>query len=85
MTQLLLTNGTTTVNLIWHNVANRSYMLTRGDWAPTIPALRTSALAQGGPYADVEEEISVNIYGQTAAECLSNLDTLTRLLDQADR
>jgi hypothetical protein len=85
MTQLFITNGTATVNLIWHSVANRKYLLTRGDWAPTIPALRTSELALGGPYADVQEEIGVNVYGQTIAECLSNLETLTYLLDQADR
>jgi hypothetical protein len=73
------------VNLIWHNTANPNYMLTRGDWAPTVPALQRSELALGGPYANVEEEIGVNVYGQTAAECLNNLDTLARLLDQADR
>jgi hypothetical protein len=85
MTQLFITNGTTAVNLIWHSVANRSYLLTRGDWAPTIPALQMSSLAQGGLYADVQEDIPINVYGQTAAECLSNLATLAELLDQADR
>jgi hypothetical protein len=85
VTQLFLTNGATTANLIWHSVANRSYLLTRGDWAPSIAALRASELALDGPYAAVEEEIAVNVYGQTAAECLSNLTSLAYLLDQADR
>jgi hypothetical protein len=85
MTYLRITDGTTTVNLIWHSVANPFFLLTRGDWAPSVPALRTSALALGGPYADVQEEIGVNVYGQTAVDCLANLDTLARLLDQADR
>jgi hypothetical protein len=85
MTILRITDGTTTVNLIWHSTANPFFMLTRGDWAPSVPALRASDLALGGPYAEVQEEIGVNVYGLTAVECLSNLDTLARLLDQADR
>lgn len=85
MTVLQITNGTVTANLIWHNTLNTKYLLTRGDWAPSIAALRRSELAQGGMYSDVQEEIVVNVYGQSTAECLDNLARLAYLLDQADR
>lgn len=83
-TDSLAGGAAASVNLMFHSVANRSYMLTRGDWAPSIAGLRTAALGTA-PYADMQEEIAVNVYGQTATECLSNLLVLARLLDQADR
>jgi hypothetical protein len=84
-TILSITDGTTTANLIWHSSANRKYMLVQGGWAPGIAPLREGTLGGRGPYADVEEEIELNILGDTQAEVLSNLQTLTTLLDQAWR
>lgn len=47
--------------------------------------MRTSQLGGRGPYADVVEELTINVLGASGAACYANLDTLSRLLDKADR
>jgi hypothetical protein len=54
-------------------------------WAPAIAGLRSETLGGRGPYSDVVEEFDLNITGATASAALANLDTLNRLLDQAER
>jgi hypothetical protein len=78
---LTITDGTTTANL----VDGINYDLVDRGWAPGVAALRKSTLGGYGPYENVVEEITVNIYGATAAQCLENLATLSQLLDQAER
>jgi hypothetical protein len=81
MTILNITDGTTTVNLIWDNAVNRKYMLSRDGWAPQIAGRRRSVLGGRGPYSDVEEEIALTVLGGSASDALANLATLLRLMD----
>jgi hypothetical protein len=62
-----------------------NWPLQANGWAPSIAGVRTSPLGGRGPYADAEEELEVGILGATASACYSNLDTLSRLLDKAER
>jgi len=62
-----------------------SYPLSRGTWAPAVAGLRRKILGGWSLYEDVMEELEVNIVGSSASDCYSKLDTLVRLLDQADR
>lgn len=77
---LQLTDGTTTCDL----AGNTDYALTAGGWIPVVAPRRRSTLG-GLRYADVDEEIVVNVYGSDAADAMANLATLSRLLDQAER
>ena len=56
----------------------------RCTWAPQIVTRRRSALGRG-PWDDVIEEWDLVVKSADAATALSNLETLTRLLDIADR
>lgn len=80
-----ITDGTTTVDLIWHSTANTKYRLERDGWAPAVAPLSLSDLGGGGTYESVDEEIALDVYGTSAAAALANLDTLNTLLDQAER
>lgn len=83
---LVLTDGTTTVTFSDGVGGATSYPLAgRNVWAPNIASLRRDALAGRAPYGDVIEELTINIIGATAAAAMSNLATLARLLDQAER
>lgn len=62
-----------------------NYALVDSGWAPTVAARRVGTLAGSGPYEDVDEEITVNVLGTTAAIALDNLQTLSEILDVADR
>jgi hypothetical protein len=85
MTILRLTNGTLTANLIWHSAANRKYMLARDGWAPKVAKPRASLLEGAGPYAEVDEELTLHVLGDSDAEVLANLGTLNTLLTNAAR
>lgn len=80
-TTLTISDGTTTANL----VDGTNYALVANGWGPSVATLRVSTLGGGGPYADVTEEITVDVLGSTGAVCLANLAKLSRLLDQAER
>jgi hypothetical protein len=84
---LVMTDGTDTVT--FQDGANpggqTNWGVVRGKWAPSIAGIRTSQLGGRGPYADVQEDLSCNILGTTAALAWQNLDTLIRLLDKAER
>src|SRR4051794_5966182 len=81
---LKVTDGTTTVNLIYHSVSNPGYQLAQ-DWAPQIAPLRRSELGGHGPYDTVVEEIPIRVFGSSAADAYSKAETLNRLLDQTER
>jgi hypothetical protein len=85
MTILRLTDGTTTVDLIWHSAANHKYIFARDGGAPVVAGLRSAPLGGVGPYADVVEERTVHISGDSALEVLQNQARLVTLLRQAER
>lgn len=87
---LVMTDGTDTVTFADGSATNATgyWPLVRSTWGPAIAGIRTSQLGGRGPYADVEEDLTCNIRGlpgNTAAVAYQNLDTLTRLLDKAER
>lgn len=84
MTILRLTDGTSTVDLIWHSTANRKYILARDDWAPSVAGRRQSLLGSKGLYNDVLEDITIHVCGDTANDAMVNLELVMRLLDQAE-
>ena len=87
-TYLVMTDGTDTVTFgdgLGGTGGSQNWPLQRDGWAPAIAGVRTSELGGRGPYADVAEDITCNVLGTTAALSYANLDTLSRLLDKADR
>lgn len=82
---LAITDGTTTCTILDGAGGTTNYALLNNTWAPAIASLRASALGGRGPYEDVVEELDLTIVGATAAAALTNLATLNRLLDQAER
>jgi hypothetical protein len=81
---LKVTDGTTTVDLVYHSVSNPGYQLSQ-DWAPQIAPLRRNELGGHGPYEHVVEDIPIRIFGTSAADAYSKAHTLNVLLDQAER
>lgn len=81
---LVLTDGTTTITIA-NGTAATNYRLPPNGWIPAIAGLRDSALGGRGPYSEVVEEMTLDITGASAAAAYTNLDTLARLLDQAQR
>lgn len=81
---LAITDGTTTVTIA-SGTSSTSYHLPPDGWVPNVAGLRDSVLAGRGPYSEVVEEMTLDITGATAAACYTNLNTLARLLDQAQR
>jgi len=51
-------------------------------YAPGVAARRASSLAGLTPYAEVEDTLTVDITGSSAAACTAALETLIGLLDQ---
>lgn len=78
--ELRLTDGATTVSLV--DAAN--YALAAGGWPPGVSRRTLSRLGGQSSYAPVEEEIQVNVFGNTTAEALAAVEALAELLDQAD-
>lgn len=62
-----------------------NYQLVEGGWSPTVAARRESVLTNKAHFEDVIEELRINVYGSTAAECLENLQTLSAVLDRAEQ
>lgn len=71
----------TTTSLYLHDGV--SYAV-RG-WAPRIAVPQTSELAGSGPYAPVEESMTLDVFGDSAQNCIDNLARLNTLLQQARR
>src|ERR1041385_8873437 len=82
---LALSDGTTTVTLSDGSGGLTKYPPIQAGWGPNAGALDQSLLGGRGPYTDGVETITINIRDTTAALCYTRLDTLARLLDQADR
>lgn len=80
---LAITDGTTTA-LMANGTAAVNYHLPPTGWVPSVAGLRASTLGGRGPYSEVVEEMTLDITGATAAACYTNLNTLARLLDQAE-
>jgi hypothetical protein len=81
---LQMTDGTLTATFADGLGGATSYAPVRGTWAPAIATRRRSALGRG-PWDDVVEEWDLIVKGADTATALSNLATLARLLDNADR
>jgi len=81
---LVMTDGTLTATFADGLGGLTSYAPVRGTWAVAITTRRRAALGRG-PWNEVIEEWELNIRGADAATALSNLETLVRLLDNADR
>jgi len=80
-----MTDGTDTVTFMDGLGTTPNWPLADNGWGPAIAGVRTSPLGGRGPYADVKETMVCNIIGATASAAYANLDTLTRLLDKAER
>ena len=80
MTTLQFTDGVTTIDL---TNATTDYRLYRGAWAPKV-ARRRRGLMGGSPFEPVRESMDIIITGSSETDCLSNLQTLTELFDQAN-
>lgn len=74
---LKLTDGKRTVNFL----DNVNYSLV--SYAPRVAPRRLGRLGGRGPYADVDESIIFNVYGDTAASALAALQLISQLLEQA--
>lgn len=81
ISSLVLTDGTTTATL----TDGTNYMLTQSGWAPKVASVRDSELGGVGPYTDVEEELSLNVFAASLATVNANLARLDTLLRQAER
>lgn len=84
MSILTITDGTDSVDLLWHNRTNRKYMFDRGGWAPQIATRMRSRMGGKGPYDDTPEEVTYHVTGETPSEVLANHAKLVRLIDNAD-
>lgn len=62
---------------------NDSYLLV--EYAPTIAPVRRSRLGGSGTYAEVIDTLTLHVTGGTASECVTNLERLIGVLDQAAR
>jgi len=82
---LIFTDGTTTITFQPGDGTLGNYPIARDTWVPSIAGLRRSPIGGRSPYEDVEEEIQCTIKDTTAGGCFTKLDTLNRLLDQAER
>lgn len=83
ISSLVLTDGATTATL----TDGINYALTSGGWAPSVARRRTAELGGVGPYAEVEEQIQLDIFStpRTLATTLANVAKLQTLCDQARR
>ena len=70
-----LTDGTTTINLV--DGSNFSLV----SWGPSVSYRRENVLGGQSSFVDVEETIVIDLIG---ANALSNLQTLSTMLDKAD-
>lgn len=83
MPTLKLTDGTVTVD--FGNTTSGNYKLSPGGYTPKVNGLRLAAIGGRGIYEEVEETIRFEISDTTAAGCYSRLNTLAKLLLQANR
>lgn len=79
-TTIALTDGITTLNL----GSGTAYEVRDDGWAPQVAARRRDDLGGKGSYADVDEEMIVNVIGSTGTVMLTNAAALSQMLDQAD-
>ena len=84
---LTITDGTTSVTIGDGSGGSVSYQLDAlaGAWRPGIAGFSQSQLGGRGPYDDVLETMTLDVTGATAAAATSNLQTLERLIGQAER
>jgi hypothetical protein len=82
---LVMTDGTDQVVFANGSGTTPNWPLISRAWSPAIGGLRSNSLGGRGLYAEVVENLSCNIRDSSAALCYQDLDTLTRLLDKADR
>jgi hypothetical protein len=79
--RLLLTDGTTTIDLN----DGLAYGVPYDQWRPAVGGLRDDALGGYSPYTDVREEIPLHVRGATPEQALERVAALAKLLDQAER
>jgi len=76
---LQISDGTTTIDFLSSNYK----VLLAGGWAPRVARRRLSLLGGRSPYEDVIEEMAIQVKGTSESDCLSKLNALVSLLDQA--
>lgn len=78
-----LTDGTTTITL----TDTINHALAEDGWAPAVSALDEATLGGGGPYLDVEESLSTDLFSLDSGETglLARLQGVNALLMQARR
>jgi hypothetical protein len=79
--QLVLTNGTTSVDLI----DNVNYAVEGGGYAPRVSKLKRDVFGGGSRYRDVEDRIMVYCLGSSPANAIGKLNTLATLINQSQR
>jgi len=84
---LTITDGTTSCVIGDGSGGSVSYQLDAlaGAWRPGIAGFSQSQLGGRGPYDDVLETMTLDVTGATAAAATNNLQTLERLIGQAER
>ncbi len=81
---MAITDSSTTVTIQNGLGTITNYQLVRETFIPRLPRRRKSKLAGRERYEEVIQELELNITGADAATALANLETLKRLLDQAE-
>lgn len=87
---LQITDATTAILTIMDSAGGLAYntpgyRLKYGGYAPKVASKREVLLAGQTHYNEVEETLTIEIRGSTAADCFSKLETLIELLDAATR
>lgn len=82
---LQITDGVTSVTIADGSGGATSWPMEPDGWAPNIGGFSRSQLGGRGPYDDVLETMRLDVTGATAAAAYANLQTLERLIDQAER
>lgn len=76
-----LTDGTTANTLYLHDGVQYAVY----SWAAAVAPRDPSELDGRGDYADVQETMTLDVFGDSAVNCADNLNRILRLLDQAQR
>lgn len=82
---LVITDGATTCTFWDGTGATSDYEIVERGWSPAVAGLRRSPLGGRGPYDDVTESMEVAVHGASWSAAMTNIATLRRLMEQAER
>lgn len=83
---MAITDGTTTITFLdGVSATPGDYAIEREGWAPAVASRRLDELNATSEWAEVVEQIPINITGSTVAAFYANAAALKALLDKADQ